>query len=138
MDDEINDNNLPFSQVSHLYLKVSGSIYSALSQDHLIKDNENKQRTVCYYSLGAYLLHFYDTSKFIIKDIRDFQEDGTLILEKFINQGPLPELILLSQNLIKENFATNDYKWALFVLFLFLKKVQIFILFLILSELWIF
>lgn len=58
---EIVDEKIPYADVVDLYMKLAGSIYTLVSKEcHHNNPSESKQRTVCYYSLGAYLVYFYD------------------------------------------------------------------------------
>lgn len=57
---EIVDEKIPYADVVDLYMKLAGSIYTLVSKECHSNPTESKQRTVCYYSLGAYLVYFYD------------------------------------------------------------------------------
>lgn len=80
-------------------MKLAGSIYTLLSRECEKRENESKSRTICFYSLAAYLIHYYETESF--DNLNNFFKNGVLSLTKLINEAPIKIIVNLTQKLVK-------------------------------------
>ena len=97
---EVNDEkNIQYTEIIDLYSKLAGSVYTLLSRDCEKREDESKSRTICFYSLAVYLLHFHEADKF--DNLNAFYKNGVLSLCRLINEAPVKLLISLTQKLIK-------------------------------------
>lgn len=68
---------------------MAGCIYTEIAHSHKETLSESKQRTICFYSLAVYLLFYYDHEKFKDEKAMKYAEDGTLKLNRLINEGEI-------------------------------------------------
>lgn len=84
-------------------MKMTGSIYTLLSQECNQTPDPAKERCICYYTFGTYLVNFYDKEDLQMAEA--YQKNGSLSVSKFVEEAPIDTLIDVSQEIIKKYFA---------------------------------